>query len=386
MTNNDDSSSLVSVIGNHILNPDITMPKQVEDKILKLLKDSPFDGKVKLGSACTGWVVASQAARMEPCIPHDIMFGCDNNTHVEAFARANFTILKWFQDVFEPGFIEAGHVDLFDFGAPCQPWSRANTRGHVHGADDHRAHVVVPIVKYIAANFPKFWLMEQVMTILKGPGLAFLRELIKHIHDVTYGAYDINIFTKNAKDAALPQDRSRVFMIGRPKLAVPRQINFDRCCSQTGAPANLRNIYSIGALELAKYITTGKACNNAQLGATAEKNLIEAYGMMVEAGIKPDQTPMVIDLGGSKVQLKYNSFPTMTASRCSSHAYWSTELKRYFNMEELIRGQGGCPGKLDWSMISENAMGSIVGNAIAVPVFRQFLVRIMNALWSTTVS
>ena len=155
VANNVDSSSLVSVIGNHILNPDITMPKQVEDKILKLLKDSPFDGKVKLGSACTGWVVASQAARMEPCIPHDIMFGCDNNTHVEAFARANFTILKWFQDVFEPGFIEAGHVDLFDFGAPCQPWSRANTRGHVHGADDHRAHVVVPIVKYIAAKLPK---------------------------------------------------------------------------------------------------------------------------------------------------------------------------------------------------------------------------------------
>ena len=88
----------------------------------------------------------------------------------------------------------------------------------------------------------------------------------------------------------------------------------------------------------------------------------------------------MIDIGGSKVQVKFNLFPTMTATRCANTSYWSTEMQRKFMLEELRRGQGGNPDTVDMSMVKPRAMGHIIGNAIAVPVFRQVLEKIMIGL------
>ena len=100
----------------------------------------------------------------------------------------------------------------------------------------------------------------------------------------------------------------------------------------------------------------------------------------MDKGLKPEETPMAIDLGGGTVQLKHNRFPTLTVARCSNRSYWSTEMKRKFKMEELMRGQGCNPDSLDVAMLSERARGRLVGNAIAVPVFRQIPNNIMIGL------
>jgi len=97
-------------------------------------------------------------------------------------------------------------------------------------------------------------------------------------------------------------------------------------------------------------------------------------------GTNPSKTPFVIDFGGSKVMVKYDTFPTMTATRCKCYSYWSTELKRRFKKEELMRAQGADPKMLKTEMISDAAMGQIVGNAIAVPMFRRILDNIMTGL------
>eukprot|EP00959_Pyramimonas_sp_CCMP1952_P452758 9467131-Pyramimonas_sp.AAC.1 len=69
----------------------------------------------------------------------------------------------------------------------------------------------------------------------------------------------------------------------------------------------------------------------------------------------------------------------MTANRCSSLSYWSAELTRKFKIEELVRGQGGDPSRLDLTVISPRAMGQIVGNAISVPLFRKVLDNIVDS-------
>ena len=100
---------------------------------------------------------------MKPTIPFVVKFGCDKDKNVEKFVKGNFAVETWYGDVLEEGFPKAGHVDVFDFGAPCQPWSRSNTSSTGgKGAADPRAWVVDPIKKYIANNFPKYWVMEQV--------------------------------------------------------------------------------------------------------------------------------------------------------------------------------------------------------------------------------
>ena len=50
---------------------------------------------------------------------------------------------------------------------------------------------------------------------------------------------------------------------------------------------------------------------------------------------------------------------------------------RRFSIEELVRGQGGNPSKLDLTVIEPRAMGCIVGSAISVPLFRKIMDKIM---------
>ena len=70
------------------------------------------------------------------------MFGCDNNKAVRDFAKGNFDIEQWHDDVYEPSFMDVPHVDVLDFGAPCQGFSRNNTCGEVKGVDDERSLIV----------------------------------------------------------------------------------------------------------------------------------------------------------------------------------------------------------------------------------------------------
>ena len=56
--------------------------------------------------------------------------------------------------------------------------------------------------------------------------------------------------------------------------------------------------------------------------------------------------------------------PTLTATRCSSHGYWSTKRFRRLSIPEMMRLQGADFVTLHgWEeVISERQMGEIVGN------------------------
>ena len=99
----------------------------------------------------------------------------------------------------------------------------------------------------------------------------------------------------------------------------------------------------------------------------------------------PDQNgkEFIIDAGGSTPHMMEGIFPTVTATRASGLAYWSSKRKRPVTVEELMRAQGVLdshhfPG---WQrVISQRQMGHICGNAICVPVLANIIRRVLLAL------
>lgn len=99
------------------------------------------------------------------------------------------------------------NIDIIFGGPPCQDFSSAGKR---NGCGD-RGDLTPVFAKIISYIKPKWVLMENVNTILS-IGKEKLKECIKILESSGYG---ITVSVLNAADYGVPQDRTRLFLIGR---------------------------------------------------------------------------------------------------------------------------------------------------------------------------
>lgn len=98
-------------------------------------------------------------------------------------------------------------VDLFAAGPPCQPYSSAT--GAVD-EDDPRRFVAFAIVDWIAATKPKTLLIENVSTLARDH-----RDVLDALLDTLRDAgYQVSVQDLNAADYRVPQQRTRMFILG----------------------------------------------------------------------------------------------------------------------------------------------------------------------------
>lgn len=101
-----------------------------------------------------------------------------------------------------------------------------------------------------------------------------------------------------------------------------------------------------------------------------------------------DEQPLshqyVVDIGaGRGNRLSKAHFPTLTASRCKSLAYWSPNMRRRFTLKELARGQGAQADGMNMKGIKKTRMGHIIGNAMSVAVVCEVLKQALVAVCSS---
>ena len=72
--------------------------------------------------------------------------------------------------------------------------------------------------------------------------------------------------------------------------------------------------------------------------------------------------------------MRVDEVPTITSTRASSQAYYSTLLNRHLTMHKLIRAQGSEPHRFKrLGCVSTAQLGRIVGNAMSIPVLEDVL-------------
>ena len=105
--------------------------------------------------------------------------------------------------------------DILTGGFPCQPFSKA---GKKQGIDDYRGTLFEAIVKIVKLKQPKYFILENVSSLLFMQNGRHYRTILSALSDL---GYKIEWRIINAIEFNLPQNRERVIILG----AKERKIN-----------------------------------------------------------------------------------------------------------------------------------------------------------------
>ncbi len=138
--------------------------------------------------------------------------GKDNCMKTSYFANYDIVEERWYEDIrFINGLKYENCVDVFVGGSPCQSFSNMGRR---RGLDDARGTLFYDYARLVKELQPKVFIYENVPGMLNhNSGDTWKR--IKMIFDsLGYKCYDAVL---NGKDFGIPQNRSRLFVVGFKK-------------------------------------------------------------------------------------------------------------------------------------------------------------------------
>lgn len=104
---------------------------------------------------------------------------------------------------------EVPDFDLLTGGVPCQSWSIAGKRG---GFDDLRGTMWWEFTRALREKQPKWFIAENVKGLLSHDKGKSFEKICEELCDCGY-AIDFELL--NAKNFGVPQNRERVFIIGK---------------------------------------------------------------------------------------------------------------------------------------------------------------------------
>ena len=99
--------------------------------------------------------------------------------------------------------------DILMAGFPCQPFSNAGLK---HGFDDTRGTLFHDIKKILKIKKPRSFLLENVSHLRGHNNGETLKTILRHLRGLGYYVPKPQIL--NAKNFGLPQNRSRVYIVG----------------------------------------------------------------------------------------------------------------------------------------------------------------------------
>ena len=99
-------------------------------------------------------------------------------------------------------------LDLIVGGVPCQSWSVA---GKGRGFDDPRGKLWYDAIKMVEMAKPKVFVFENVKGLVDPRNKANIKLIVKSFNDI---GYRVKYRLLNSYDFGVPQNRSRVFIVG----------------------------------------------------------------------------------------------------------------------------------------------------------------------------
>ena len=153
-----------------------------------------------------------------------LYFGKEKSNKVKTSYLANYNIdpedFHW-NVSFLDGREYAGKVDLFVGGSPCQSFSLV---GKQRGLADTRGTLFYEFARLVQEIQPKVFIYENVKAVLSNDGGKTWETMQKVFTDLNY-AWKMQVL--NAKDYGIPQNRSRIFVVGiRRDLKTTQEFEF----------------------------------------------------------------------------------------------------------------------------------------------------------------
>jgi len=176
---------------------------------------------LKVGTDFSG-IGSPEIALINLGINFKSMFACDYDKYAKQSYLANHTTENFYDDITTRNQEETPYVDLYVAGFPCQAFSMAGKR---KGFDDTRGTLFFDLLKYLKAQKPKYFILENVKGLIshnKGQTFAVILDCLAKTINKQYSftmydeclGYHIYYKVLNTKDYGLPQNRERVFIVG----------------------------------------------------------------------------------------------------------------------------------------------------------------------------
>lgn len=152
---------------------------------------------------------------------------CIGFCEIDKFARASYKAIHDTRGEIELHDITAvsdesiqsiGHVDVICGGFPCQAFSIAGNR---RGFEDTRGTLFFEIARFASILKPRILVLENVKGLLSHDKGRTFETILEALDEL---GYNVEWQVLNSKDFGVPQNRERVFIIGRLRGTSERKV------------------------------------------------------------------------------------------------------------------------------------------------------------------
>lgn len=319
---------------------------------------------MRVGTDCSG-IEAPLYALKALKVKYDHVFSCENDKFARQTLQANHNPRHMYGDITKRKHKDVPRVDLYVAGFPCQPFSNF---GKALGLNDRRANVFFHCFKYIKLKTPKVFVLENVKGI-KGndEGRTYIR-ILKMLNSLK--KYEVDIFLLNTQDYGVPQNRERIFFIGRRKNIIKTPLK---------KPKSVKLRY--GVIEYLKRLNlkiTKKTHPRLFTFMPCETDPAKLKYVKKKYNIKNlKKYPIVVDLASSPgyIGTGYNVTPTLRAQRST---FYIPKMGRKTSVKEALALQGF--PKSFKIVVSDNQILKQVGNSMSVNVLKHLFREIFKSI------
>lgn len=174
---------------------------------------------MRVGTLFSGIGAPEQALKRIYGENFELVFACEFDKFARKSFLANYSIDEshFHQDVRSmDGKQYEGKIDILIGGSPCQSYSIAGKR---EGLNDPRGALIYQYMRILEESSPQYFIYENVKGMLSIDNGETIVEFLK---DLSRIGYEITIDVVNSKDLNVPQNRERIFIVGRK---VGEQVN-----------------------------------------------------------------------------------------------------------------------------------------------------------------
>lgn len=137
-----------------------------------------------------------------------LVYANDNDPSIWTTFEKNHKISIDKRSLFDVKSEEIPDADGIIGGPPCQSWSLA---GAMRGVNDERGKLFYEYVRVLRDKRPKFFLAENVPGILSSTHISEFNRIIAKLSSL---GYDVDYDVVDARNYGVPQERSRVIVVG----------------------------------------------------------------------------------------------------------------------------------------------------------------------------
>lgn len=168
---------------------------------------------LRIGTDCSG-IEAPIEALKQLNVPFVHKWSCEVDKYARQSILSNYKPEILFEDITQRDHSTLPDVDVYVCGFPCQPFSSVGLK---KGLSDPRSNIMLHCIDVIKTKVPLIFVLENVTgfkTTQKGEPYNFLLSALQSIKMEGRQAYNIYVDTLNTKDYGIPQNRSRIYIVG----------------------------------------------------------------------------------------------------------------------------------------------------------------------------